>query len=59
MKKKTLTTRLPEGLIKAVKFLSVETGRPVSSLLQEALEDLLRKYGRPVPEEGEDFGEKI
>ena len=53
MKKKTLTTRLPEKLIKAVKFLAVETGRPVSSLLQEALEDLLRKYGRPVPEEGQ------
>jgi len=43
MKKQT-GIRLDEVVLKAVKHLAVDTGRSLSSLVTEAVEDLLKKY---------------
>ena len=51
--RKMFATRLNEDLLKALKHLAVEQGRRLNDLLEEAMRDLLKKYGRPVPEEGE------
>ncbi len=42
-----------KNLWKAFKILAVEKEVTISSLLEEAMRDLLRKYGRPAPEEGQ------
>lgn len=39
--------------MKAFKILAVEQNRRLNDLLEEAMRDLLKKYGRPVPEEGQ------
>ncbi|OAQ20334.1 ribbon-helix-helix domain-containing protein [Thermosulfurimonas dismutans] len=54
--KRHLNTPITEELLKAFKILAVEQNRRLNDLLEEAMRDLLRKYGRPVPEEGQ--GEK-
>jgi len=54
--RKPFSTKLDRTLLKALRHLSVEVERPLNDLLEEALRDLLRKYGRPVPEEGQGEG---
>lgn len=44
MPKKILTTTLNTDLVKKLKFLGVEVERPINSLLEEAIKDLLEKY---------------
>ncbi len=38
--------RLDPELIKAIKHLAVDTGRSFSSLVSEAVQDLLKKYSK-------------
>ena len=45
MRKQT-GVRLDSEMIKAVKHLAVDTGRTFNSLVEEAVEDLLRKYSK-------------
>ncbi|MDA8084002.1 MAG: ribbon-helix-helix domain-containing protein [Nitrospiraceae bacterium] len=42
--KKQTGIRIEENTLKAVKHLAVDTGRSLSSLVTEAIEDLLKKY---------------
>ena len=51
--RKPFSTKVDRSLLKEVRHLSVELERPLNDLLEEAMRDLLRKYGRPVPEEGQ------
>ena len=44
--KKLFTVRLGASVIRDIRLLSVDTGQPVSSLLAEAVTDLVRKHGR-------------
>jgi len=57
IERKMLGARVDTRLIKALKFLALELDRPVYALVEESLRDLLKKYGRPVPEEGQGEGE--
>jgi predicted transcriptional regulator len=59
MKRKPFGTKLNPELIKALKYLAVELEKPINYLLEEAIIDLLKKYGKEVKEapEGEE-GEK-
>ncbi len=43
-KKKTFSTRLSEDRLKALKHLSVDTDKSLGTLLEEAIEDLIKKY---------------
>lgn len=43
--KKTYNTTLNIDLIKKLKHLSAETDKRQNDLLEEAIEDLLKKYG--------------
>lgn len=42
--RKTYNTTLSKDLIKKLKFLSVETDTRQNDLLEEAIDDLLKKY---------------
>jgi predicted DNA-binding protein len=42
--RKQTGVRLEAELIKTLKHLAVDTGRSFTSLVQEAVEDLLKKY---------------
>ena len=44
-KKKVFSTRLDGDRIKELKHLAVDTDRSLGSLLEEAIQDLLKKYG--------------
>ena len=44
--KKLFTVRLDAAIIRDIKLLSVDTGKPVSTILAEAVTDLVRKHGR-------------
>jgi len=44
MAKIKYNTRLEEGLIKKFKILAIEKGKRQNVLLEEALNDLLKKY---------------
>jgi predicted transcriptional regulator len=46
MDKKALTFRIDSQIIKKLKFLAVEHDRTVTDLLLEAIQDLLKKYGK-------------
>ena len=48
--KKVLSTRLDEDRIKELKHLAVDTDRSLGSLLEEAIQDLLKKYGKKAKE---------
>ena len=52
--RKMFATPLDQDLLKALKHLAVEQNRRLNDLLEEAMRDLLRKYGQEVPEEGEE-----
>ena len=43
-RKKTFSTRVDEGRIKALKHLAVDTDKSLGVLLEEAIADLVRKY---------------
>jgi len=42
-------TTLDNDLIKKLKFLSIELNKRQNDLLEEAIEDLLKKYEKPQP----------
>jgi len=42
--KKMFATRLDNSLLKDLKHLSVDTEVPIGKLLEEAIQDLLKKY---------------
>jgi hypothetical protein len=44
--KKLFTVRLDEPVIRDLKLLSVDLGRPIQDLLAEAISDPVRKHGR-------------
>jgi len=48
--RKNYNTTLETDLIKRLKILAAETDKRQNDLLQEAIEDLLLKYGKPQPE---------
>jgi len=43
-KKKTFSTRIEEARLKALKHLAVDEDRSIGTLLEEAIDDLIRKY---------------
>ena len=42
--KKVISTRLDEDLVKKLKHLAVDENETIGDLLDEAIEDLLKKY---------------
>ena len=42
--KKMFATRIDNDLLKKIKHLSVDIEAPISKLLEEAIQDLLKKY---------------
>ena len=44
--KKLFTVRLDAAVIRDIKLLSVDTGKPVSSILAEAVGDMVKRLGR-------------
>ena len=44
--KKLFTVRLDASVIKDIKLLSVDTGKPVSTVLAEAVSNMVSKLGR-------------
>ena len=44
--KKQVSFRLEPNIIKQLKFLAVEEDKTLTKLLYEALQDLLKKYGK-------------
>ena len=47
--RKNYNTTLKADLIKKLKILSAETDKRQNDLLEEAIEDLLKKYEKPQP----------
>ena len=47
--RKSYNTTLRVDLMKALKILAVESDKRQNELLEEAIQDLLKKYGKPVP----------
>lgn len=47
--RKIFSTRIDEDAIKELKHLSVDEGQSLGSLLEEAIKDLLKKYGKKPP----------
>jgi len=45
MGKKMFSTRIDSDLLKLAKKLAIDLERPLNDLLEEALRDLLKKYG--------------
>ena len=48
--KKIFSTRVDEDRIKELKHLAVDTGASLGKLLEEAIQDLLKKYEKNPPE---------
>jgi hypothetical protein len=44
--KKIFSTRVNEDRIKDLKHLAVDTGKSLGVLLEEAIQELLKKYGK-------------
>ena len=44
MARKNITSSIEIELIKKLKYLAVDTERPLNNLLEEAIRDLLKKY---------------
>ena len=42
--KKMFATRIDNDILKALKHLSVDTESPISTLIEEAIQDHLKKY---------------
>ena len=43
-KKKTFSTRIEEDRLKALKHLAVDEDKSIGALLEEAIDDLIKKY---------------
>ncbi|MBW1689537.1 MAG: ribbon-helix-helix domain-containing protein [Deltaproteobacteria bacterium] len=48
-KKKIFSTRVDEDRIKELKHLAVDTDKSLGTLLEEAIQDLLKKYKKKPP----------
>jgi hypothetical protein len=48
MKRKQFTTTIEEDALKDIKKLAIDLDRSVNDLLEEAIEWLLKKYGKTV-----------
>jgi len=48
--KKMFATRIDNDLLKTLKHLSVDTELPISTLLEEAIRDLLNKHEKKAKE---------
>ena len=44
MARKIVTTSIDTELIKLLKYLAVDTSKPLNKLIEEAIQDLLKKY---------------
>jgi predicted transcriptional regulator len=44
--KKVFSTRVDEDRIKDLKYLAVDTDKSLGNLLEEAIQDLLKKYDK-------------
>ena len=44
MERKVITSSIQKDLIKKIKYLAADTDRPLNSLLEEAIQDQLKKY---------------
>ena len=44
MARKIITTSIEIDLIKKLKYLAVDTDKPLNELHEEAIEDLIKKY---------------
>jgi len=44
MIRKNITSSIKIDLIKKLKYLAADTERPLNSLIEEAIQDLLKKY---------------
>ena len=44
MARKTVTTTIENDLLKSVKKLAIDLERPLNDVLEEAIQDLLKKY---------------
>lgn len=44
--KKMLATRIDPDLLKDLKHLGVDTEKPMAQLIEEAIQDLLKKYDK-------------
>jgi metal-responsive CopG/Arc/MetJ family transcriptional regulator len=42
--RKMFGIRLPDSLMKEIKHLAVDEGKPMNELVEEALRDLMKKY---------------
>ena len=45
-KKKTFSTRIDEDILKELKHLAVDTDKSLGKLLEEAIQDLVKKYSK-------------
>ncbi len=52
MPKTPYTTRLEEEILKKLKILAIEQGVRQNDLLEEAIQDLLKKYEKTFPQKG-------
>ena len=48
MAKITYNTRMEEEIIKQFKILAIELGKRQNQLLEEAIKDILKKYGKKI-----------
>ena len=44
MPRKNMTSSIETALIKRLKYLAADSERPLNDLLEEAIQDLLKKY---------------
>lgn len=49
MARKNLSTRIEGDLQKEIKKLAIDLEKPLNDLLEEAIQDLLKKYEKPQP----------
>jgi predicted transcriptional regulator len=50
MARKPLSTKIENELQKEIKKLAIDLERPLNDLLEEAIQDILQKYGKKVSE---------
>ena len=51
-KKKTFSTRIDEDRLKGLKHLAVDTDKSLGKLLEEAIQDIIKKYKKRNDEGG-------
>ena len=49
MARKPLSTKIENDLQKEIKKLAIDLERPLNDLLEEAIEDILKKYDKKKP----------